>query len=258
MLRLRTKAKKWLSIFFSLLILCIVTSGTCQLQVPPKPTNSIYIQDYANILDSTVENKINTLGSQLAIKTKAQVVVVTISTLENTPIDIYALEILRKWGIGDKELNNGVVILVAPNDRQSRIEVGYGLEGILPDGKTGRIQDEYMLPFFSKDDYNSGVYNGYIAVINEVAKEYNVALTSEIPQKINTQNQSWWDSLPWWGKFLGALIIVGFVAADLMFFGGYFTYLILSLLRLRGGGGGSGGGGYGGGSGGGGGSSRRW
>ena len=80
------------------------------------------------------------LGAELDNKTTAQLTVLTINTLDGEPIEDYALEVLRQWGIGSKEQNNGALIVVAVKDRRSRIEVGYGLEGSLPDGLTGRIQ----------------------------------------------------------------------------------------------------------------------
>ena len=83
---------------------------------------------------------------------------------------------LRGWGIGSRDKNNGVLIVVATQDRQSRIEVGYGLEGALPDGLTGRLQDDTMLPYFKQGQYDKGIVNGYAATAATVAKEYNVKL----------------------------------------------------------------------------------
>ena len=76
-------------------------------------------------------------------QTGAQIVVVTVQNLEGQSLEEYATELFRNYGIGDKEKNNGVLLLCAYEERQFRIEVGYGLEGTLTDGKTGRIQDEY-------------------------------------------------------------------------------------------------------------------
>jgi uncharacterized protein len=226
--------------------------------IPSPSSNHFYVLDSANVLSDAAESKIQTVSSQLAGRTKAQVVVLTIRSLEGAPIDEYALEVLRNWGIGDKQLNNGVLILVAVDDRQSRIEVGYGLEGALPDGKTGRIQDEYMLPLFKSGDYEQGILNGYNAVVNEVASEYKVTLPAEKPQsQRQTKTEDPLASVPWWGKLLLAVGIGGLIVIDLIFFGGQITWLLLSVL-FRGGRGGPGGGSGGGGSGGGGGSSRRW
>lgn len=250
--------KKWLAWLVLGIYLTIAAVAWAQPQVPPAPAGSLYVQDYAGVLSNESKSRINSLGSQLAAKTKAQVVVVTVKSLEGAALEDYALAILREWGIGDKTLNNGVLMLVAVGDRQSRIEVGYGLEGALPDAKTGRIQDDYMIPWFQQGDYNKGIVNGYMALAGEVAKEYQLELKTDakpVQKSKAHQDQSWFDTLPWWGQILLAAGVLSLFVIDWLFFGGTITYLLLSLLRGRGGGGG---GGWGGGSGGGGGSSRKW
>ncbi len=241
------------------LLLVTVTVAWAQSQIPPAPTQSIYVQDQAGVLDNETKKRINSLGSRLAVKTKAQIVVLTVKSLEGFPLEEYSLGVLRQWKIGDKELNNGVLMLVAVNDRQSRIEVGYGLEGALNDAKTGSIQDKYMIPYFANGDYNNGVWNGYQALVSIAAKEYNADISTDAkPAKTHSAvSQSWWDTLPWWAQLAITAGLLGLLIFDWLFLGGSITYLLLSLLRFRGGGGG-GGGGYGGGSGGGGGSSRKW
>lgn len=141
-------------------------------QVPAAPSGSLYVQDYAGVLTRDTQAKINKLGAKIAGQTKAQVVVVTINSLNGEPIQDYALTLLRQWKIGDKSMNNGVLLLVAVGDKKSRIEVGYGLEGALNDAKVGRIQDEYLLPFFQRGDYDQGIWNGYKAVMRVVSAEY--------------------------------------------------------------------------------------
>lgn len=251
--------KKWLAcLVLGLYVLCGGITWA-QPQIPPKPTTSIYVQDYAGVLSDDSKTRINNLSTQLAARTKAQIVVVTLPSLEGTPPTDYALALLRGWGIGDKTLNNGIVLLISVNDRQSRIEVGYGLEGALPDAKTGRIQDEYMIPYFQQGDYDKGILNGYRALVGEVAKEYKLEMKSEAkPVQNNNSSGSWWDQVPWWAQvliFVG-LLLLGVI--DWMFFGGTITYLILSMISRGGRGGGGSGGGFGGGSGGGGGSDRKW
>lgn len=248
----------WLVLGFYMLCASLVWAGP---QIPPRPTTSIYVQDYAGVLSPETEARINNLGTQLAAKTKAQIVVVTLPSLEETPSADYALGLLRQWGIGDKTLNNGVLLLVAVNDRQSRIEVGYGLEGALPDAKAGRIQDDYMLPYFQQGDYEKGILNGYLTIVSEVAKEYKLEFKTDAkpaPRAQTSPSESWWDSAPWWLQLLVVIGLLLLLLIDWMFFGGTITYLLLSFISRGGRGGGSGGGGFGGGSGGGGGSSRKW
>ncbi len=226
--------------------------------IPPRPAagSGIYVQDYANVLSDTDKQALLSLGQELDNKTTAQLAVITIDTLDGQPIEDYALAVLRKWGIGTKEKNNGALIVVAISDRRSRIEVGYGLEGVLPDGLTGRIQDEYMLPYFKKGDYSKGIVQGYSAVAATIAKDAGVQLTGAQVQALAQNSTPKQSSSSGFGDILYAIGIIAFLIFDNLFLGGFFTSLLLLLLFRSGGG--RGGGGFGGGSGGGGGSSRRW
>lgn len=257
--------KKWLAGLVLATSLLLGAVAWAQPQIPPVPTSgSIFVRDYAGVLSEDTKTQLGFLGSQLKGKTKAHVLAVVVKTTGDSPPADYALAIMRQWGVGDKTLNNGVVILVAVNDKTSRIEVGYGLEGRINDAKAGRIQDEYMIPYFQRGDYDKGLLNGYYAVVDEVAKEYGAevklegrAKTSHTPQPAH--GEPWWDALPWWAKIAVFAGAIGLFVIDWLFFGGQFTWLILALIfRRGGGGGGGGGGGFGGGSGGGGGADRRW
>lgn len=148
------------------------------VQIPPKPSASsgIYVQDYAGIISAPVRGYLQNLGQQLEQKTTAQLVVVTVKSLDGAPLEDYSLKLLRNWGIGNKGKNNGVLLLISTGDRKSRVEVGYGLEGALTDSLTGKIQDQYMIPYFRKGTYEPGIAYGYEALALRIAKEYNVQL----------------------------------------------------------------------------------
>ena len=152
--------------------------GGTAVQVPPKPpaSSGIYVQDYAGVISAPVRSYLQDIGRQLDQKTTAQLAVVTVKSLNGAPLEEYSLKLLRDWGIGSKEKNNGVLMLVSTGDRKSRIEVGYGLEGALTDSLTGQIQDRYMLPYFRKGTYEEGVARGYEALALRIAKEYNAQL----------------------------------------------------------------------------------
>ena len=253
--------KKWLVWLMLAFYLLAGAVAFAEPNIPAKPATNIYVQDYAGVLSGETKSRIQSVSSALAQRTKAQIVVVTVKSLEGAVLEDYALTVLRRWGIGDAQLNNGVLLLVSTGDRQSRVEVGYGLEGRLPDAKTGRIQDDYMIPYFRTGDYDKGIVNGYLALAGEVAKEYNLELKTDArpAQSRPTQQAGGWDELPWWLKLVLVAGLLGLMIIDWVFFGGRITYLLFMLLRGGGGkGGGGGGGGFGGGSGGGGGSSRRW
>ena len=250
-------------------LLLLVLIGLLLIQAPifaadppiPSPDSRFYVLDKAGVLNADTEQLIVETSAALAQKTKAQVVVVTTNSLGGYSPEEYGLAILRQWGIGDKELNNGVLVLVSPTERVSRIEVGYGLEGALPDGKTGRIQDQYMIPYFQNNDFNTGIYNGYLALVNEVANEYKVLLEVAEPQSMPAVDPREGIPMPGWMKVLIIVGIILLLYVDNRFLGGFFTGMLIGML-LRGGGrrGGGGGGGFGGfgGGGGGGGSTRRW
>ena len=203
-----------MGILIAMSILFTAIAGA-QPQVPDKPTAHIYVQDYANVLSPETETAIQEQGTKLYADTKAQVVVVTIESLEGESIKEYALEVLRKWGIGDKELNNGAVMLVVAGDHKARIEVGYGLEGALPDGLTGQIRDEQIVPALKKNDYDEGVLQGYEALVAEVQKEYNVTLDTQTGEefrqaRIDAGNAAFWqDCSDFWDEY-GTAIKVGF------------------------------------------------
>lgn len=230
----------------------------------PTPTNDFYVNDFAGVLSDSTKQLIMQNSVAIQQATGAQIVVVTVNSLDGNVIDDYALNILRSWGIGDSKANNGLLILLAVDDRKSRIEVGYGLEGALPDGKTGWIQDDYMLPYFIAENYDEGIKNGYLAVLQEVATEYSLdisALEKPYPQ-INTDGQT--TTLSPLAKTIIGILIVLLLIIDWTLLGGKITRSIFYIFLIFGGrggrGGGSSGGGFsgGGGSGGGGGSSRGW
>lgn len=152
------------------------------------PTPEFYVNDYANLLDAETRDYIIKVNKNLYNQTGSQIVIVTVKNLEGNSIEDYAIKLFRNFGIGDKSKNNGVLLLLAFEEREFRIEVGYGLEGILPDGKTGRIQDEYIIPYLRQNNWNDGIKNGFNAIADEVAKEYNI----EIGNDAGVVQQSSW------------------------------------------------------------------
>lgn len=224
----------------------------------PNPTADFYVLDEAGVLSYSTIESILSISRELESKTKAQLVVVIVEFLNGDPIESVGLSILRNWGIGDATLDNGVLILVSIGDRQSRIEVGYGLEGALNDAKTGRIQDNDMIPYFNTGDFDTGILNGVETLALEIAKEYQVTLDGVITPS-DPGSFDFLNGLPSWISMgLVFLLAIILISLDLRFTGGIFLRLIFQLLFGLGRSGGGGGTFGGGGSGGGGGSSRRW
>ena len=140
----------------------------------PEPQTGFFVNDFADVIDAGTEDELMSIGASLYKQTTAQVAVVTVDTIGDYSVEEYALELGRSWGVGSEEGDNGVVILLAVSERQVTIQVGYGLEGCLPDGKTGRILDEFAVPYLSEDDFSTGLAEAYKAVVTVIYEEYGV------------------------------------------------------------------------------------
>ncbi|TCK92791.1 uncharacterized protein EDC19_1946 [Natranaerovirga hydrolytica] len=242
-----------ITVFLSVIFLF---SG-CESSSFPEPTNDFYVNDYVNLLDSSTKQHIVNTGRTLENLTSAQVVVVVLEGTGSSEIERYSIDLFREWGIGDETLNNGVLLLLDMENNRSRIEIGYGLEGALPDGKTGRIQDNYLIPHFREGNYSQGIRETYNELVNEVYIEYGYednVIHQESPNTnvINDEDEEINPII----IFIGTILLLILIILDFRFTGGWLTF---SLLRSLGRGGSSGGGrSGGGGSAGGGGSSRSW
>lgn len=173
------KIRRWLA---SLLVIGCFSLLACPVSAAMvSPTDAFYVYDGAQVLTEETEQYILKNSRELDSETGAQIVVVTIPSLEGESLEEYATDLFRQWGIGDAEKNNGLLLLCAVEDRQFRVEVGYGLEGDLPDGKTGRMQDAYIIPLLREDRFDEGIKNGYTAFLQEVSAVYDVTITGEAP-----------------------------------------------------------------------------
>ena len=165
-------------------------------------------------------------------------------------INTYATALFDEWDIGGRELDNGLLVLIVPEDGEIWIEVGYGLEGILTAGRVKRLIENNIIPHLSQGDYNSGVLSGYEEILDYVESEYNIKLSSRDAEYYPSRGSE--STIISRGPNIFLIIgIVVFLIIDFKFFGGWLTF---SLLRStgRGGRGGSGRGGSGGSRGGGG------
>ena len=123
------------------------------------------VVDQARVLSQSTKDELETLLATHENNTTNQVVVATIESLGNAQIEEYSIELARHWGIGQKGKDNGVVLVVAPNDKQVRIEVGYGLEGTLTDALSSSIINYYIIPEFKKGDIQNGINIGIQKII---------------------------------------------------------------------------------------------
>jgi uncharacterized protein len=263
----RTLVRKALAALALASVVLLAAAGAAAAVTVPDPSTAFYVLDKAGVLSEATKSMVVGRSSKLAAATGAQIVVVTVPDLGGAAIEDYSLALARAWGIGDATKDNGVLILLSLGDRKSRIEVGYGLEGRLNDAKTGRIQDDAMLPHYRDGDYDAGIRNGYEAVLAEVVAEYGLKATDfgiegdpggPVPDSYGGRLSP--------GEFVLVILFFIGIALDLIFNRGRITLWLLVMLAtrrstgsggFRGGSGGGGGGFRGGGGGfGGGGSSR--
>lgn len=278
--------KKVFSAFLALLIF-ETAAVYAAIEIPSPP--AAYVLDLANILSADTESRLESELAALETETSTEIAVLTIDSLQDYPIADFAIEVARAWGIGQKGNDNGILVLIAPTEREIRIEVGYGLEGAVTDLQSGQIIRDIMTPSFHIGDYDAGTLNG-IAVLERLAR----GETFEIGKSFDTSTNfslvfllyflpfawiflSWMsNSKAWWlgGIFGGVigLIVFGTVAglALAAALGLGLDYLLSTKFYGRikaprhggggrwGGGGGFGGGGFGGGGFGGGGASGRF
>lgn len=141
----------------------------------PSASERFFVNDFANILDDTDEKTVYEAGVALQQATDAQVVLLTVDSLDGQELEEYALGIARAWGIGDEEKNNGILLLFTTDGPHTRVEVGYGLEGALPDSKAGRILDTYLVPWYeSSGEWSARLTDTYKALVNVVYTEYGL------------------------------------------------------------------------------------
>ena len=273
---------------FLIFIIFLFPIGVFSYTSPGQPTG--FVNDFANIISPTIQADLESRLSQSGL----EIAVVTVPNLGDETIETYAVKLFEEWGIGDEEKDNGVLFLIAPQERQVRIEVGYGLEGVLTDAQSNGIIQKIVIPEFKNENLEAGIVKGAGAIIAVVASEADY---SQVEQKKPVSGSIFifiWLALAilvnvfrrtksWWlGGVMGGVggIIIGFIFGfiftgiisiiGLTFLGLLFDYIVSKhggkggpggfFGGFGGGHGGSGGGfgGFGGGMSGGGGSSGRW
>ena len=169
-----------------------------------------YVNDFAGVIDTQVKTQLTTLCTELDRKAHAQIALVTIRTLEGVPTEDFASKLYERWGIGPKSDNRGVLILLAAADHKYRVEVGYGLEPILPDGKVGGFGRE-MVPLLRQGDYSGALLQLTNEIARVIAADRGVTLGSLTSQQPRPDRQHGTGGSP-----LGILLLI----AALAIFGG--------------------------------------
>ena len=145
----------------------------------PKPTGAV--NDFAGVIPAQYAGPMENLAREVLEKTGTAIVVATVETIGDNDLNDYANRLYQAWGIGKKGEDKGVLIFLAVKERRVRIETGYGVEGILPDGLAGEILDRYAIPRFRDGDFGKGLAETMAAVSAVVAKAAGVTLTGAQP-----------------------------------------------------------------------------
>ncbi len=245
---------RWLT--FAVLVL-VPSQGAVAETVAGLPAPTGYVNDFAGVLTPETRQGLENLCTEVDHEAHAQIAVVTVKSMDADKsgavpsIEEFATALEDKWKVGAKGTDHGVLLIVSESPRKYRIEVGYGLEGLLNDAKVGDIGRE-MQPYLHTDDYNQGISVGVHALAQDIAADAGVTLTqnADEPPVPREQDVPQGQLSNFQVLLFGGIVIVvlGILVAT-----GHIGWLFFILFNLMGGGGRGGGGGFGGGDGGGGG-----
>jgi len=218
-----------------------------------------YVTDLASVITPEASTRLEALCTEVEQKTGAQMAIVTVTSLEGESIEDYAVDLFKQLGVGAKKDSHGVLLLVAPNERKYRIEVGYGLEPVINDaraGDTGRA----MVPFLRQGDYGKAAETGAWQLASYIAADSGVTLSGQPPAEQYHHEGGHGGGFPVFWVILGVIIFFRAIGSLSGRRGGgssgsgclwFLLGMFLSSGGNRSGGGGWGGGGFGGGGGGG-------
>ena len=220
----------------------------------PGPTG--YVTDAAGVVPESYERRMEQLNQTLKQNAQgAEIAVLTVKTTGQEPVFDYGMAVAEKWKPGDKERENGVLILVSVEERRVRIFTGYGVEGVLPDGKVGDIIDKYIKPYLSKDRYGEGLLLGMVVLATEIDSDNAGVYKKFLERSVSPSSRSRQQKREI--TTTDIIMMVPFIIIFLYLLIRHPRLLLLLLIFGRGGGGGGfGGGGFGGGGFGGGGAGR--
>ncbi len=242
-------SKTRFAVFPAILFLCLVVGSISHATAVPE-TPPRYVVDLAGMIDDATENRLNGYLQELEQKTTAQEVVLTIPSLEGESIEDVSITIAHdKWKLGQKGKDNGVLFLISVKDRKYRIEVGYGLEGVLPDSLVGSLGRDLLVPYFKKGDYSNGIFATTLAMANKIAEDTGVKIEGMPSIKYQTSPTGKDKPTDPLSTIIGILFLI---VMGILFIKNPRAFLLFFLLSSMGGrrgswggGGGFGGGGFG-------------
>jgi uncharacterized protein len=242
--------------FFAILVLLLILGSQLFLltgcnaeskEIPiPKAESNVYVYDDDNLFDESTQGQLNSMLIELEKQTGAEFAVHTIKSLLGKEIEDYSIKVANELGIGKKDKDNGVLLLISRSDKRVRLEIGKGLEGVLNDAKCGRILDEYFVPYRDNDEYIKATKLTVQAVINEIAKDAGVSING-VDQNITAPKPT---EIPW-GWVIGIILAIIIILIIINWYTDGAVVVFLSDISSSSdgdsGGGGFGGGGFGGG-----------
>jgi uncharacterized protein len=163
-----------------------------------------YVSDFANVIDPASRSQLENYGAAVERATHAQIALVTVPSLEGEPIEDVAYELARAWGVGQKGQNDGILLLLAIQDRRSRLEVGSGLEPVLPDSLAGKVLSE-MRPALRRGQYGEALMAAAETIGQTVAQARHVKIDATLPRKTRPEMGDW---LPWPVLVGGGLLLI--------------------------------------------------
>jgi uncharacterized protein len=208
-------------------LLAFAATSRAQSPVPAKP--AAYVNDYAGVLDAATVTQLTNLCTEINTKAQAQMFVVTVKTTGDQSAQQFSYDLATKWGIGPKQSSSGILVFYAIDDRQYFTQVGYGLEGILNDGKVGTFGRD-AVPYLKSGDYSKAILQVTTSIANVIAQDRNITLSNAAPPQAAPLASS--DQ----GGGIGTVIAIIFI-----------IFIVIMIMRNSGGGGrtGRGGGGSG-------------
>jgi uncharacterized protein len=251
------------------LVLCILSVSLFALDLKSlKPQG--YVSDFARVLDPQSRAQVEAYCARLEQASGVQMAIVTLPSLDGNPIEDVSNTLFRQWGIGKKGKDEGIMLLLAVQDRKDRLEIGYGLEPILPDGFDGSIL-RGIQPLLSQGAYGQALVSGAVQIGSAIARAKGITPQNRQPTRDRTYTSNRRVGIPWPVIIIGIVVLIFLLRSGGG--GGFLAGMILGNLlgsggRDRdgwggggfgsGGGGGGGFGGFGGGDSGGGGASGSW
>lgn len=169
--------KRLTTAFLLMTFMLAFHAGMCAAAEPVFPRPAGAVNDFANVIPAGERAVMENLAREVLQKTGTAVVVATVPTVGDMVVDDYATRLYESWGIGKKGEDKGVLILLSLKERRVRIETGYGVEGILPDGVVGEILRLHVIPHLKQGDYGKGLLNAMTAVSDVIARNAGATLT---------------------------------------------------------------------------------